>query len=81
MFLFYWVDSGNVKTELFQQQCLLEKVQEEYIGKVKSIEHEHFVAMEPILARIEVSSSVSVKQTFNTNCALPPSLSLSLAFF
>ncbi|CAK9231393.1 unnamed protein product [Sphagnum troendelagicum] len=32
---------------------LLEKIQEEYIGKVKSIEHEHFTAMEPILARIE----------------------------
>lgn len=32
---------------------LLEKIQEEYIGKVKSIEHEHFTAMQPILARIE----------------------------
>jgi hypothetical protein len=60
---------------------LLEKIQEEYIGKVKGIEHEHFVAMEPILARIEVSPSVSVKQAFNTNCALPPSLSLSIALF
>ncbi len=60
---------------------LLEKIQEEYIRKVKSIEHEHFAAMEPVLARIEVSPSVSIKQAFNTNCALPPSLSLSIAFF
>jgi hypothetical protein len=60
---------------------LLEKIQEDYIGKVKSIEHEHFAAMEPILACIEVSPSVTVKQALNTNCALPASLSLSIAFF
>ncbi|CAK9869231.1 unnamed protein product [Sphagnum jensenii] len=36
---------------------LLEKIHEEYIGKVKGIQHVHFAAMEPILACTKVSPS------------------------
>ncbi|CAK9213636.1 unnamed protein product [Sphagnum troendelagicum] len=32
---------------------LLEKIHEEYIGKIKGIQHVHFAAMEPILACIK----------------------------
>jgi len=55
---------------------LLEKIHEEYIGKIKGIQHVHFAAMEPILACIKVSPSVSVNQAFNMN---PPPLALYLS--
>jgi hypothetical protein len=57
---------------------LLEKIHEEYIGKINGIQHVHFAAMEPILACIKVSPSVSVNQAFNMNS--PPTLP-SLALY
>jgi hypothetical protein len=46
---------------------LLQKIHEEYIGKIKGIQHVHFAAMEPILACKKVSPSVYVNQASNMN--------------
>jgi hypothetical protein len=60
---------------------LLQKIHEEYIGKIKSIQHVHFAAMEPILACIKISPFVYVNQASNMNSPpLPCPLSLSIAF-
>ncbi|KAH8934815.1 hypothetical protein BDL97_18G104200 [Sphagnum fallax] len=53
-----WMEEGSMRShgqrEGEQNQILnsslLEKIHEEYIGKIKRIQHVHFAAMEPILA-------------------------------
>ncbi|CAK9266633.1 unnamed protein product [Sphagnum jensenii] len=56
-----WMEEGSMRShgqrEGEQNQILntslLEKIHEEYIGKIKGIQHVHFAAMEPILACIK----------------------------
>ncbi|CAM6040642.1 unnamed protein product [Sphagnum compactum] len=56
-----WMEEGSMRShgqrEGEQNQILnsslLEEIHEEYIGKIKGIQHVHFAAMEPILACIK----------------------------